>query len=347
MCELLLAAGKVTTTDLIGNGIWLLLRHPEQLQRLRDEPSLTTNAVEESFGSSRRPLRPRALRADAAWRARRQKFAARARRGLRDLTLQTGATQGARTAREPLGRVAPPREEPDAPRRLCRRSSEVAHEEDHRACAWADTGEARPTACNFECWRGRGGPWAGSGRRGAHAARLREPQCFAIVSLAALGVSYALATVSRFLSRKIPLDSSPGRAHSPVPQKLQGDRMGNDPGSLEVLRVKRAAPPGARGSDTCGLPSDSLRHPSPGCNHLSLPGVGRPAARPEARSDGGVAPDQSRRGCLMRSFRRIERPAWHLSDRAGGTGGEQGRRRRECSVEGGHVRQPILAIRNR
>jgi cytochrome P450 len=47
MCELLLAAGNVTTTDLIGNGIWLLLRHPEQLQTLRGDPSLITNAVEE------------------------------------------------------------------------------------------------------------------------------------------------------------------------------------------------------------------------------------------------------------------------------------------------------------
>ena len=47
MCELLLAAGNVTTTDLIGNGIWVLLRHPDQLQKLRDDPSLITNAVEE------------------------------------------------------------------------------------------------------------------------------------------------------------------------------------------------------------------------------------------------------------------------------------------------------------
>jgi cytochrome P450 len=47
MCELLLAAGNVTTTDLIGNGIWLLLRHPDQLQLLRADPSLITNAVEE------------------------------------------------------------------------------------------------------------------------------------------------------------------------------------------------------------------------------------------------------------------------------------------------------------
>jgi cytochrome P450 len=47
MCTLLLTAGNVTTTDLIGNGVWLLLRHPEQLQALRDDPSLITSAVEE------------------------------------------------------------------------------------------------------------------------------------------------------------------------------------------------------------------------------------------------------------------------------------------------------------
>jgi len=47
MCSLLLAAGNITTTDLIGNGVWVLLRHPEQLQRLRDDPAMITNAVEE------------------------------------------------------------------------------------------------------------------------------------------------------------------------------------------------------------------------------------------------------------------------------------------------------------
>jgi cytochrome P450 len=47
MCGLLLAAGNVTTTDLIGNGVWTLLRHPDQLQKLRDDPSLIKNAVEE------------------------------------------------------------------------------------------------------------------------------------------------------------------------------------------------------------------------------------------------------------------------------------------------------------
>jgi cytochrome P450 len=47
MCELLLVAGNVTTTDLIGNGVWLLLRHPAELAKLRAEPSLIDHAVEE------------------------------------------------------------------------------------------------------------------------------------------------------------------------------------------------------------------------------------------------------------------------------------------------------------
>ena len=47
MCMLLLTAGNVTTTDLIGNGIWVLLRHPTQLKKLRDDPSIIANVVEE------------------------------------------------------------------------------------------------------------------------------------------------------------------------------------------------------------------------------------------------------------------------------------------------------------
>ncbi len=47
MCSLLLAAGNVTTTDLIGNGTLALLRNPSELQKLRDDPSLIKNAVEE------------------------------------------------------------------------------------------------------------------------------------------------------------------------------------------------------------------------------------------------------------------------------------------------------------
>ena len=46
-CRLLLVAGNVTTTDLIGNGVNALLENPEQLQKLRDDPQLIGNAVEE------------------------------------------------------------------------------------------------------------------------------------------------------------------------------------------------------------------------------------------------------------------------------------------------------------
>jgi len=46
-CRLLLIAGNVTTTDLIGNGVKALLEFPGQLRKLRDEPGLIGNAVEE------------------------------------------------------------------------------------------------------------------------------------------------------------------------------------------------------------------------------------------------------------------------------------------------------------
>ena len=46
-CNLLLIAGNVTTTDLIGNGVKALLEHPEQLAKLRADPALINNAVEE------------------------------------------------------------------------------------------------------------------------------------------------------------------------------------------------------------------------------------------------------------------------------------------------------------
>ena len=46
-CILLLIAGHETTTNLIGNGVLSLLRNPDELARLRDDPSLVGPAVEE------------------------------------------------------------------------------------------------------------------------------------------------------------------------------------------------------------------------------------------------------------------------------------------------------------
>src|SRR5205814_68782 len=46
-CDLLLVAGNLTTTDLIGNGIRALLSYPDQLAKLRAHPELASNAVEE------------------------------------------------------------------------------------------------------------------------------------------------------------------------------------------------------------------------------------------------------------------------------------------------------------
>lgn len=65
MCALLLAAGNVTTTDLMGNGIHALLENADQLRLLREDASLIKNAVEEMLRfdppvtqSGRTPLEP-------------------------------------------------------------------------------------------------------------------------------------------------------------------------------------------------------------------------------------------------------------------------------------------------
>jgi cytochrome P450 len=47
MVFLLLIAGHETTVNLIGNGMLALLQHPDELQRLKDDPSLTKPAIEE------------------------------------------------------------------------------------------------------------------------------------------------------------------------------------------------------------------------------------------------------------------------------------------------------------
>jgi len=43
----LLIGGNLTTTDLIGNAVWLFLTHPDQLAKLKAGPALINNAVEE------------------------------------------------------------------------------------------------------------------------------------------------------------------------------------------------------------------------------------------------------------------------------------------------------------
>jgi cytochrome P450 len=46
-CVMLLFGGHETTRNLIGNGMQVLLQHPEELSRLRDHPEMIRSAVEE------------------------------------------------------------------------------------------------------------------------------------------------------------------------------------------------------------------------------------------------------------------------------------------------------------
>jgi len=45
--QALLVGGNLTTTDLIGNGVWLFLTHPGQMEALKADPKLAVPAVEE------------------------------------------------------------------------------------------------------------------------------------------------------------------------------------------------------------------------------------------------------------------------------------------------------------
>jgi cytochrome P450 len=49
VCKALLVGGNVTTTDLIGNTVLALLRHPDQLTMLRAKPDLIGEVVEEAL----------------------------------------------------------------------------------------------------------------------------------------------------------------------------------------------------------------------------------------------------------------------------------------------------------
>jgi cytochrome P450 len=47
MCQLLLIAGHETTVNLLGNGLLLLLQHPDQFAQLKQQPDLLEGALEE------------------------------------------------------------------------------------------------------------------------------------------------------------------------------------------------------------------------------------------------------------------------------------------------------------
>ena len=47
MLGVIMIAGNETTANLIGNGLWALMRHPDQMEQLRDEPERARDAINE------------------------------------------------------------------------------------------------------------------------------------------------------------------------------------------------------------------------------------------------------------------------------------------------------------
>ena len=47
MLGVIMIAGNETTANLIGNGLWALMRHPDQMERLREEPGRARDAINE------------------------------------------------------------------------------------------------------------------------------------------------------------------------------------------------------------------------------------------------------------------------------------------------------------
>jgi cytochrome P450 len=95
-CIFLLNAGHETTTNLIGNGLWALLNNPEQLQRLRQDPSLMNPAIEEM------------LRYDGPIQLNNRRLTAPATIGGKDLPAGTSITIGIGAANRDPAQFAEP-----------------------------------------------------------------------------------------------------------------------------------------------------------------------------------------------------------------------------------------------
>lgn len=95
-CILLLFAGHETTTNLLGNGLHHLLRHPEQERRLRDTPEAMRSAVEELLRyDAPVPATAKLARRDFEWKG------VALRRGDRVLPFMSSANRDPRAFADP------------------------------------------------------------------------------------------------------------------------------------------------------------------------------------------------------------------------------------------------------